>query len=157
MCGCLNSFYPAKDTANLGRPHRFPFCVSVFRASLLQLHILCSQSHGTRTNQHIRHHPLQPPRASSASTSHSVFVDAYKAGHLFCDPSLPAAFLTFGKTDVRRIHILDTCNASFDGCSYVCVCIYIYIYLHMAVGQNQWYPISGKVNSPPILEPILVV
>ena len=27
----------------------------------------------------------------------------------------------------------------------------------MAVGQNQWDPILGKVNLPPILEPILVV
>ena len=27
----------------------------------------------------------------------------------------------------------------------------------MSVGQNQWDPILGKVNSPPILEPILVV
>ena len=27
---------------------------------------------------------------------------------------------------------------------------------HMAVGQNQWDPILGYVNSPPILEPIAV-
>ena len=27
----------------------------------------------------------------------------------------------------------------------------------MAVGQNQWDPILGEVNSPPILEPVLVV
>ena len=28
---------------------------------------------------------------------------------------------------------------------------------YLAMVQNQWYPILGQVNSPPILEPILVV
>ena len=27
---------------------------------------------------------------------------------------------------------------------------------HMSVGQNQWGPILGQVNSPPILEPIFL-
>ena len=60
-------------------------------------------------------------------------------------------------TKIRDMNVYRSRHTMSNLGSVICLHFHSWVSIHLAVGQNQWDPILGKVNSPPILEPILVV